>query len=153
MTKNDPNSIAELDATTRRLLRAVTDMGARVNTTQEMQAALASTMRRVERQQGLNRWLVGVVALILALGAGFAYSVYRIDDNADTLREVQDRTSNTVLCPLYSLFLAQTADLPPDAADSNEDGTVTPEEQAQMEQTVRVIQEGYAALNCQEPTQ
>lgn len=147
--------IRELTASNERLTTVVTGLASRVDTTQSMQASLASTMKRVERQQQqsdtqkrITIWLVMVIALILGLALVVVYALYRIDQNADRISEVQDRTSNTVLCPLYGIFLTQITTAGPDAADSDHNGTVTPGEKATYERTVQVIRDGYTALDC-----
>lgn len=147
--------IRDLEDLTNRLIATVGDLAARVNTTQDMQSALAATMERVEQQQKqqtsqrrINQWLGAVMVMIICLSGAVVFALYRIDQNADKIGAVSDRTSNRVLCPLYGLLVSQIEGLPANAADEDGDGTVTSDEQAALDETVRVIREGYAALDC-----
>lgn len=150
--------IRVLEESTQQLIAAVEAMGVRLNTAQEMQTALAATMGRVEEQQKqqanqkrFNQWLMVLLSLIIALAAGLGFALYRIDQNNQQIKDVQDRTSNSVLCPLYGLLVDQIADLPANAADEDDDGVVTPQEKAELDRTIRVIRQGYSALGCAPP--
>lgn len=68
----------------------------------------------------------------------------QIDKNAKAIAEVQTRTSDKVLCPLYGLFLNIVKHPLPKRVD-------TPEERKANDEALKVIQTGYDALGCKPP--
>lgn len=64
----------------------------------------------------------------------------QINANARSIERIQDRTSNEVLCPLYTLFAAALVKPPP--PDS------TPEQIQQYNQFRDVINHGLDTLDC-----
>jgi len=137
-----------LEATSARLIAAVQDMSLRLNTTEKVQKDLDAQQRALKKQQEATRrqwginWLLGLsilldVALSVAVGLGY----FRISHNANEIADIQQVTSNEVLCPLYVVFLASVDHPRPEQVD-------TPEEKAAFEAAARIIRDGYAALGC-----
>lgn len=141
-------ALRALEASTVRLIQTVADLAERVNTTQEMQSSLATTMQSQASQHRTNRWLTTSMAFNVLLSFGFGFGLYRIDKNAQAIADIQSRTSNSVLCPLYSVFLASIESAPPAAADTDRDGEVSAAEQARFDRAARVIRDGYDELAC-----
>lgn len=73
-----------------------------------------------------------VTVSLFSLGA-LAYAIY----NGQKIAQVQERTSNEVLCPLYKLFL-----------DSYRPEAQPPERRQAYEDAFKVIRKSYAVLEC-----
>lgn len=145
MTSDETPDLAEA---VDRLAGLVQALSVRLDVTQDMQKDLKATMDAQNTQRRVNRWLTVLMTLIVMLALVVVYVLYRVDQNADSIGDIQDRTSSQVLCPLYGLLVAQIETAPSDAADDDGDGVVTDAEQASFDATVRVIRDGYAALDC-----
>lgn len=98
----------------------------------------------LKRQKLITRVLLIFVVVKLTI-IGFVIA------NSYSINNLQDRTSDEVLCPLYSLFLDLIEDPIPGAADENEDGKITVKEQKKYDKTIKVFYDGYATLECQPP--
>jgi len=73
---------------------------------------------------------------------GFGVHLFRrVNSNTNTVQEIQDRTSNQVLCPLYKLLTVAIAEQPLPAEE-------TPAQTALRLSSVRVVQSGSLALRC-----
>lgn len=147
--------IKTLASQAERLAGTVADLNKRLNTSEETQDQLTNALRQIELQQHrnvsqrrFNRWatVVGIAftGIVMVLG----YALYRIDHNASKISDLQVRTSDRVLCPLYGLFIASIEDAPPLAADRDGDGTVTRAEQKRYDAAVAVILNGHETLEC-----
>jgi len=137
-----------LEATSARLIAAVQDMSLRLNTTEKVQKELDAQQRALKKQQEATRrqwginWLLGLSILLdvaLSVAVGFGY--FRIHSNANEIADIQQVTSNEVLCPLYVVFLASVNHPRPEQVD-------TPEEKAAFEAAAKIIRDGYATLGC-----
>lgn len=118
-------------------------------------AMVESLSAGLRRQERISFWL-GVsfifdLFLTLALLGGY----FQVQDNTNDLETnthnieaLQDRTSDEVLCPLYSVFLKSIDANLPEAADADRDGNVTESERKDYEDAVDVIEAGYAKLEC-----
>lgn len=148
MTEDEQAAIRGLREAVDGLASMVGGLTERVTTTEEMQRTLSDQQDVQQTQRRINGWLAASIIFDILLSIGFGFALVRIDSNAEAIDTVQDRTSNIVLCPLYALLVSQADALTPEDADENEDGVITPEEQATLDETVRVIREGYAALEC-----
>lgn len=131
----------DLATAVERLAGLVQELSERLDVTQQMQDDLTATMARGTLQRRINKWAAVIMALILALAVAVGVNAYR-------LGQVQERTSNAVLCPLFALFVASVETPNPAAADADGDGTVTPAEQGKFDAAVQVIRDGFAALDC-----
>jgi hypothetical protein len=147
--------LRNLGSSTERLIALVADLAARVDTAQEVQSTLSETVKKAERlqrdqssQRRFSRWLAASIALDLMLTVGMGLGLDRVNANSDRIDSIQERTSGRVLCPLYELLVAQVENAPKDAADDDDDGNITAQEQAEYDRTVKVIRDGYAALEC-----
>ena len=143
--------IAALADTSSRLIAAVEDLGERLNTTERMQKQLTTqqnelreTQRSQRTQRGINMALAIslIFDIILSVAVGFGY--FRIDGNAQDISEIQDRTSRQVLCPLYQLLVDQSQAVTPEELEE-----LSEKEKEEFKETVRVITQGYQALDCQ----
>lgn len=154
MTDDSGNGLDDglraLEATSTRLIDAVTDVSKRLNTTERMARQLADqqedlrkTQEAQSRQGKVNFWLAASLALDLVLSVVIGLGFVQIDDNADHITEIQDRTSDRVLCPLYGVFLTSIENPRPDQVD-------TPEEREAFAAAARTIRDGYSALDCQD---
>jgi hypothetical protein len=92
-----------------------------------------------------RRATLAVVMFVFLVGLLLGW---RSETNSDNIQEIQDRTSNEVLCPLYEVFLDSVENAPPQAADNDRDGKTTEAEQEQYDHAVKVIQDGYRTLDC-----
>jgi len=141
--------LVALTQTSDRLAAAVGDMSKRLITTERIQRQLATQQRAIQeqqqqtrRQRGVNTALALSLILDIVLSGGIALGYVRINHNAANIGEIQTRTSDVVLCPLYSLFLASVAHPRPDQVN-------TPEKKAEFEAATKTIKDGYTALGCQ----
>ena len=141
--------IAALEATSSRLANAVLDMSKRLNTTERMQKelesqqqALAEQQQATHTQRGIN-WILGIsLALDIILSIAVGYGYVRSYSNAQHIAEIQTRTSDEVLCPLYEVFLQSVNHPAPSQIN-------TPEKKARFEAAAKIVRDGYAALGCQ----
>lgn len=157
--------IAALVQQTDRLASNVQQLTARLAASEEIQATLEDAVTAIGRQarrntsQGrFNKWVTGVAIALVALACVLGYLIYLVNANANGIsdsnadvRELQTRTSDRVLCPLYGLFLDLSESAPPGAADENGDGVVTEAEQRKQDKAIRVIRDGYQLLGCKPP--
>lgn len=127
------------------LEKAVLTLTDRVTITEDTQRTLAKTQQRQTRNQ---RLLTLSLVIDLALSVFALFLLDRVADNSARLDEVQQRTSNEVLCPLYVLFIGSIESGDSAAADANRDGKVTAKEQAAYTDAITVIRDGYDALDC-----
>lgn len=74
-----------------------------------------------------------VIGCLISAGA-IGYTVY----NGNRIDQVQRRTSNEVLCPLYRIFL-----------DAYHPEAQPPERRQQYEDAYKVIRRSYGVLECQ----
>lgn len=155
--QNIAGSIAGVEALMRELIGKIDGFSSRLAITEEIVAGQEATRAGLEdakaaqrRQRRTNRLLIGLAASNALLFVATTVLGVAVWNNARHIGEVQDRTSNAVLCPLYGLFVAQIAAAPPESADANRDGVVTAEEQDRWDQSVQVISDGYAALDCRQ---
>lgn len=105
-------------------------------------AIIDGLVRGLKRQKNISRILILFVFIKLAI-IGFVIA------NSYNINKLQDRTSDEVLCPLYTLFLDLIEDAPLLAADEDENGKISAKEKRKYDNTVRVFYEGYATLECQ----
>lgn len=139
--------IHDLEATTERLFSAVTELGARISTTQEIQEGLEAATLALRRQQDtmnvqkrfnrLVKWVIAGFAVVLAL---FGYLLVRVDENGDKIR--------TVSCGLYNILNQQIIALGAQGADSDGDGEITALEQNYYDQIVQLVKDSRDALDC-----
>lgn len=118
--------------------------------TEDSGEQFVSLARRGQINRRMIWALVVSFALTLALVAGFGLALKRVDDNNDRIDSLTRRldvaqtdTRAKVLCPLYELLLASVT---PQARAASGD----PEA---YDHTVKVIQDGYDALHCDEIAQ
>lgn len=138
-----------LEETSMKLIGAVQEMSKRLNTTESMQRELATqqeelkrTQERVSQQKGINIALGLSIILDIVLSVAIGFGYVSIDNNADQITTVQERTSDQVLCPLYELFITSLKNPPrPELVD-------TPEERKQRKEAKRTILASYAVLEC-----
>lgn len=111
---------------------------------------LASATRNLELQarinsvniaQGKRRTLILVAFVMVAflLTGGLGFTITQVNANNRDIAEIQEVTSNEVLCPLYDLILS-AKDRPPK--------DLTPEQLAERIAAYVIIQRGYDALKC-----
>lgn len=108
-------------------------------------AQLAESQARIKK---VMRWtLIGLALdLVFTVVAGVLFNSQRLTNDrvAETnqrIEQVQNRTSNEVLCPLYRLFIA----FEPRAVDNP---AFSPEEREQRRAAYVVIHQGYDTLGC-----
>jgi len=115
-------------------------------------AALTISVQQLADSQAhvkkVMRWtVVGLILdLVLSLAAVALFNRqreanHRLADNTAHIEQVQTRTSDKVLCPLYALFIA----FEPRAIDNP---GFTPEERQERRQAYAVIHQGYDILGC-----
>jgi hypothetical protein len=112
---------------------------------ESLESAVNNLTKEVARQNSrarANRRLIWMVALGLAINACVVSLVVlltnNVRSNSNRVREVQERTSNQVLCPLYELILQSYNPKSPTALKD-------PENYAH---SFQVIREGYKTLEC-----
>lgn len=98
---------------------------------------------KVQNQRGkANRRWIYVVVLGLIINAviiGIMIAVIDgVQSNSDRIEQVQTRTSNNVLCPLYALILQSY----------NPNGPTAKVDPAGYEKTFQIIRTGYTTLEC-----
>lgn len=127
------------------LTRAVSDLGASVSHLARTQAHLARTQAHIRR---VVAWTVAGLAIDVALTVlvTFLYSGQqdsnrRISANNERITEVQGRTSNDVLCPLYKLILDSEK-----RAQANP--ALSPDQRTEQAKLFAVIHDGYNVLRC-----
>lgn len=141
-------ALADLEATSQRLVGAVQGLAGRVSTAEQVQLQLQAQQTLIEEQQAnsrtqrrINGWLMTSifidVVLSIALGAGFV----RIDHNAHSISSLQERTSGEVLCPQYSLWLGLIA-------GRRMQPNLKPKDLKQLNDFGRVFEAGYTSLDC-----
>jgi hypothetical protein len=103
---------------------------------------LTKEMRAANKRGKMNRRLIYGVALALVLNvivlATISVLFYGVKSNSEHITEIQDRTSNKVLCPLYQLFLQTYS---PKSAAHDRDP-------AGYEHAYAVIRAGFIELDC-----
>ncbi|HEX5525179.1 MAG TPA: hypothetical protein VFX53_17170 [Pedococcus sp.] len=100
----------------------------------------ALTVSQAHIKRVMTATVVGLIlVLVLAVVSVFLIANQRAVNAR--LSEVQDRTSNQVLCPLYETFRT----LENRAVTSTQ---ITEEERQQRREAYAVINQGYAALGC-----
>lgn len=121
--------------------------------------ALNENMTRLEGRDKTNRRIITVLAgfVVLKLVTIIVLIVVLVDLNGanhrirDSLRQSyvtsqqQAQTRIKVLCPLYSVLLASIGSQPPS-------GNVGSALRKQYDASVKVIRDGYAALDCASST-
>lgn len=122
-------------------LGADAELGERAAQVQQQVQSLADRLSaeasKADAHEVLNqrtrRFVAGLafVVVLLAVLTGFVVS------NATRISRIQDRTSNGVLCPLYSLLI-----------DSYRPDVVPADQKAQYEHAFVVLRQGYAVLDC-----
>lgn len=143
------SGIRALEATSQKLIGAVQEVSKRLNTTEKMQRDLATQQEdlaqaqdKLSQQRGINiaLGLSLIFDVLLSVLIGFGY--LRIDTNAAEIGQVQERTSDQVLCPLYALFITSLKNPPrPELVD-------TPEERRQRAEAKKTILNSYVVLEC-----
>lgn len=143
--------IGALTAQAERLAGTVADLNARITTSEDTQTNLAKALKHNTSQETFNKAMLVVASAFVLYAVIMGFVIYRVDTNANKIADLQTRTSDKVLCPLYSVFVASMDNAGPLAGDSNRDGKVTPAERERYENAVRVIREGYGILECKPP--
>lgn len=98
----------------------------------------ARTNRRLIRVQG---FMAGLLAMIVGVLIALASSNHK---QANELQNVQQRTSDKVLCPLYGAFLAAANNPVPENIKND------PAQLREREEAFRIIRMGYAELGCKD---
>lgn len=140
-------TLQRLEETSNSLVTAIHELTKRIAITEALQTQLQEQHTELAKQslsigdtKRLNRILLASVLLDLllsvALGAGFL----QVNSNTDNINDIQNRTSNEVLCPQYALWL-NLLKQPPDKPRSKQQ-----EEQAKL--FLKTFEEGYKTLNC-----
>ncbi len=108
----------------------------------------ASAIAGLRKLGSANRRMIKAMAFTLAglllcmIGVGFVG--YETMAQQQEISTVQDRTSDKVLCPLYGAFLAAKDNPIPDNIKNN------PKQIEEREAAFKVIDAGYAELECKE---
>lgn len=138
----DPNLAARAEA----LASTIAIQSEAVQRLSDSVRQLAASQDRIRKVQ-----IATVLGLILDLSLTLVAALLfnnqravsdRLTDANRRIEQVQSRTSNEVLCPLYKTFIAFESR----AKDSP---LFTPEERAQRIRAYEVIHQGYDALGCQ----
>ncbi|MEV0247979.1 hypothetical protein AB0H76_15405 [Nocardia sp. NPDC050712] len=111
---------SELVGAVEALTAAVGELSERLDVQQENLDQQQKMLDEIERQRkgldqqrkGLNttRIILGVVAVVVV---AVAVLYGRVDANSDGVREVQERTSTEILCPLYAVLATSMKVNPP----------------------------------------
>lgn len=109
------------------------------------QQTIIDELGKNRRDNKHNRMMISAVGigllLDLTLTAICGLLFHKANANTELLREVQQRTSNQVLCPLYKAFIDSVKVIPEAATD-------TAAQQAFRTQSIQVIENGYLTLHC-----
>lgn len=142
------DNLAKVDASTRSLEKGVLGLLERLQTASQFQAGLEKAQHTLKGQAGqfvtqgkvnrLVKWAILTMAVVLVL---FGYLLIRVNNNSSKI--------NDTSCGLYQMFDRQIQGSGPDAADDNEDGTVTPEEQAEYDIIVAFVKDSLVRLDCE----
>jgi hypothetical protein len=126
--------LAELVAAVNNLNATVAELSKRADTQQKVLDRIAEVAADNRR----NR--IGLVVLLALIGL-VGWLFVRVEATTRELREVQQRTSSEILCPLYQVFALSIKANPPSP-------NLTPE-QAQMRQNAaNTILSGLDKLGC-----
>lgn len=114
----------------------------------DLTTAIDHLARRQAHLRRVVLWTIAglVVDVVLTVLVTVLYgqqqqASHRIADNTSRVQQVQDRTSNDVLCPLYKLFLDQE----PIAVNNP---ALTPDQRNSLKAQFGVIHRGYDTLDC-----
>lgn len=101
--------------------------------------ALLELSRRVRRSRVMI--LTVIVGFILDIALTVTLTIVAVEQNNNTeaIHNIQDRTSQQVLCPLYQIFLN---------ARSDQARAVYPQGTAAYDKAFNQIQHGYNVLGC-----
>lgn len=123
-------------------------VGELTEATQAQRHALVATNVILRKIKLLNVVLVVLVVLVGVLsGAEFVMirslssTNQTVQDNQDKIEAIQDRTSNKVLCPLYSLLI----EFEPRVMANK---TLSTEDRDSQTRLYVVIHQGYTTLGC-----
>lgn len=106
--------------------------------------ALAALRNRARTNRRMIR-IQGVLAAAMAATIAVLISVMvTLSGNTKELDDVQRRTSDKVLCPLYGAFLAAANNPVPDEIKND------PEQMGERAKAFAVIRQGYMELNCKD---
>lgn len=137
-----------LEDTSNRLFDAVTSLAKRLNTAEGVTRELKRQQELIKEQQTqtktqkkINGWLMLSIALDVVLSIGLGFGFFRIDHNADSISQIQDRVSAEVLCPQYQLWLALIN-------ERRSEPDLTPKQKQQIDQFGNVFEQGYRSLDC-----
>lgn len=125
------------------LIRVVGDFSERL----KANTARTEELRSAQRSQRRVIFWVGIAVVLIAVGISLFIIVKdntatsKIRANADEIRAIQDRTSNEVLCPLYSLLLQAE----PRAVNNP---VLTKDQKDEVIKDYVVIHQGFTALRC-----
>lgn len=118
------------------LARALTDITTEV-------AEPISVLKKRARQMRLIIWtLVWLKLLTLGTITVLFVTLNTVSDNQREIKDIQRRTSDEVLCPLYGAFLAAKDNPVPDNIKND------PKQRKEREDAFRIIDEGADALGC-----
>lgn len=141
MTQGDDSALAE---ETRELKDRVTQLAQGIlelTNSGSLGATVSQLATRAElaERRSKRNWqvLIGIVVMSLI---GLATTVVLII-NTNRINEVQARTSNEVLCPLFALFVSGYD-------PKKRDALPTKEQRDQYENAYGVLRRGYASLGC-----
>ena len=135
-----PEQPGDAQALTEAAEHAAAGAGALADQIAGLRADLATERKRGRR----NTWGLVFMALGLLLDVVLTVSLVVVSMEQYVTASEQARTRVRVLCPLYTLLLASTAN--PDPRSQS-----TPAARAQFKAAVKTIQDGYITLGCQPP--
>lgn len=105
--------------------------------------AIAALKQRAIRNRRMIQWLTGLSVIVGGAVGVLIYLVLALSANTTATENVQQRTSDSVLCPLYELFIEASKFPPPPNYNT--------EQLKAREQWFVQIREGHALLGCEDP--
>jgi hypothetical protein len=104
--------------------------------------AISALRHRAKMNRRMIRMLAAIGAVLaITIGVVVGVTINTVAQNAE-IAEIQQRTSDKVLCPLYGAFLAAANNPVPDEIKNN------PAQLREREEAFKIIRAGYDELGC-----
>lgn len=111
---------------------------------------VAGLKRRTGRHSKVLWLLGGSFAFDIILTLALVFTGAEVVRNSDELEQVQKVTNQDVLCPLYEIFVAASK-APPPPPNPGENEEMYKKRMIEREHNLKVVADGYNALECKKP--
>ncbi|WP_159840224.1 hypothetical protein [Nocardia sp. CY41] len=124
-----------------KLVEAVDALTSEVGTLSQRADTTQKVLERIEKVAADNRRnRVGMAVLLVLIGL-IVYLFFRLEATTREVREVQERTSSEILCPLYEVFATSIKVNPPNP-------NLTPDQAKARQHAADTILAGLDTLGC-----